>query len=204
MKILSFLALTLALSVNAYAVQIRQIADGQYNGEFNRVNLNDMQSAFNNIYSKGSGGGAPLGSVIVWTHATNPEDWENWMDCKESLTAEEQAKLAASGLCKELHICSVPNLTGRFLRQQGGNGGTVGTVQEDAVMDATLNFEGADDRRPSGSMAAKVWAGGNASGGPGQEWHVNASLLAAYGAAHIDNEIRPKSYTVRYLIRINE
>ena len=200
-KTLPLLAIALALSVNAYAYQI---ADGRYEGTYNSVNLNTMQTTFNTISAKESGG-VDVGMVVVWNRAENPLNWEKWMECNGAHTPEERAKLLDSDMCKSYGICTVPDFTGRFLRQRGGNSGAVGSQQEDAVMNATVGSQGSDDIRPWGTMIESTWkAGGGIGGGPGLEWCYTGSLAHAYGAEHIANEIRPKSHTVRYLIRINE
>ena len=56
--LLTSLILTLALSVNAYAYQI---ADAQYDGGYNGLDLNTAETLFNNLSPKGGRGRRTLG-----------------------------------------------------------------------------------------------------------------------------------------------
>ena len=198
-KTLPLLAIALALSVNAYAFQV---ADSQYNGGYNGLDLNTAETLFNNLSPKGGGGGAPLGAVIIWTQAGNPEDWENWHDCDGAT----DSKMSGSQVCVEKGICAAPNFTGRFLRQQGGNGGAVNTQQNDAIRNITGWFRIYESTGLGGNGAFSTYQTGGGtqqyrSGGPPSNF--NASFDASR-VVPVANENRPLSHTVRYLIRINE
>ena len=202
MKILSFLVLTLTLlSVNAYAFKV---ADARYDGEYNGVDLNAAQVAFNGITAKGSGGGAPLGAVIIWTQAGTPEDWENWMECNGAPTDDEKAKLLNSGLCKDKHICSIPDYRGRFLRGLGGNSAALGVEQNDGIKTHTVSTEGTKyhnrvhESKGGGVTCATTILSGGSGGTPMTYWGI---LELQYQGT---DETRPVNKAVRYLIRVNE
>ena len=206
-KTLPLLAIALALSVNAYALQI---ADAQYqsNTKYNNVRLSDYQDDFNTINAKESGG-VDVGMVVVWNRAENPLNWEKWMECNGASMPEEQAKLLNSDMCKDYHICTVPDFTGRFLRQQGGNGGVVGTQQDDEIKrhkhGITLSMEMSGSHDEHGFPQVD-WSGPMVYHGPEQpdgSWQYRnggGNPLHSFGGV----ENRPLSHTVRYLIRVNE
>lgn len=80
-------------------------------------------ASLNDITAKISGGN-PVGTIIAWPVAQNPEDMENWLECNGQ--AVNQAAYP------ELHSiigAHVPDLRGQFLRGLGGNSGTLGAVQ---------------------------------------------------------------------------
>ncbi len=220
MRKLGLAGFLLALATNAHALQI---ADGQYAGSYNDIDLGAMQVAFNSISAKESGG-VDVGMVVVWNRAENPLNWEKWMECNGASAPDEQAKLLNSDMCKDYHICTVPDYRGLFLRGHGqqvysqNNGsiigvtatthksGDLGKIQGDATRQITGSVYGVD----YGSHYALTYSGilyqkPEYTTGCGHEDANNSKTYLDNGRmVPIANEIRPANMAVRYLIRINE
>ena len=95
--------------------------------------------------------GTPIGTIIMWASATNPQDGGVWLDC------DGQSCTAYPKLVSVLGVNTVPNLQGLFPRCVGSqalnvtidgttasqtfNGGTVGTKQSDAIRNITGWFK---------------------------------------------------------------
>ena len=91
--------------------------------------------------------GTPIGTIIMWASATNPQDGGVWLDCNG------QSCAAYPKLVSVLGANTVPNLQGLFPRCVGSQeldvtingttmsqtftGGTVGTKQSDAIRNIT-------------------------------------------------------------------
>lgn len=72
------------------------------------------------------GGGVPVGTIIAWPVATNPEGWSEglWLECNgQAISQTVYPELWA------LVGASVPNLQGRFLRGTGGNAAANQTIR---------------------------------------------------------------------------
>ncbi len=139
------------------------------------------------VASAAKQGNIPLGTIIVWSEAKNPDDWKNWHDCNGE-------PLAGTQLCKKKNICVAPNYQGMFLRGLGGNSAALGVQQDSSV------------GRHSHYMyyGGYPYAAGTYAGGHG--------LLKDQGGAQgytgttgpgIDTATRSVNVAVRYLIRIN-
>ncbi len=147
-----------------------------------------MQASFNGITAKGGGGGAPLGSVIIWTEANNPEDMENWHDC-------DGGDITGSQLCTERSICVAPNFQGMFLRGLGGKSLALGVEQADSVgPHSHYMYYGGYPYR----------AGTVANGHGLLKDRGGAQGYTGTKGDEIGDETRPVNKAVRYLIRINE
>lgn len=59
---------------------------------------------------KAKGSGVPVGTIIAWPVATNPEDMENWLECNGQ-TVSQSAYPELFAL-----MSAVPDLRGQFLR----------------------------------------------------------------------------------------
>ena len=216
--LLSSLVIALALSVNAYAYQI---ADSRYDGEYNRINLNEMQTAFNSVSAKESGG-VDVGMVVVWNRAENPLNWEKWMECNGATTSEEKAKLLNSDMCKDYGICTVPDYRGMFLRGHGSQNsyhynaithtsGALGVLQGDSLREVWGRINSYSD--PGGSELSEGvfygynhydWGTANAGGAGGNGAWDSVAVFQMSRSTPVSNEIRPVNMAVRYLIRVNE
>jgi hypothetical protein len=63
------------------------------------------------------GGGVPIGTIVAWPVATNPSDWEKWLECNgQAIDAAVYPELAA---LYAPHGGRVPDLRGMFLRGHG-------------------------------------------------------------------------------------
>ncbi|MBQ7649996.1 MAG: tail fiber protein, partial [Victivallales bacterium] len=104
-----------------------------------------------------SSGGVPVGTIIAWPVATNPEDMDNWLECNgQSVDKTAFPELFAVVGAK------VPDLRGIFLRGNGGNSNSLGKIQADAI------------RSPNGTGGTAWWMsmrdhhhGGSFCGGAG-------------------------------------
>jgi hypothetical protein len=159
------------------------------------------------VKAKG-GGGVPVGTVIAWPVATNPEDMDNWLECNgQSISPTAFPELYA------LVGGAVPDFRGLFLRGTGGNAASLGQVQQDAGRNATGTFNSADDNRPepafhpewvTGAFTSIISSVGSVpAGGPDNhaESIVYFDLSRVWGAEHTAAEFRPVNTAVRYLIR---
>ena len=217
--LLTSFILTLALlSVNAYAAQIRQIADGQYSGEYNGVKLNNVQAAFNSVTAK-SNTGVELGAIIaVPSHAIGKYTKQNgWLPC------DGVADTTGTELCKQN-----PGMCGKTPNLNGGKKILQGTDGESQMVDAGLpNIRGSLES-PKGdkesllgpehaalitSGALSVTYGGRGmpatdSVGSGYPYPQSAINLNANDSSPIYRDdittVQPETYTVRYYIRVNE
>jgi hypothetical protein len=144
----------------------------------------------------------PVGTILAYHGATAPEGY--FLCNGQAFSSATNPKLyAILG-----NRTNTPNLAGRFLRMTGGNGGGIGTAQEDAGRNAT-------GRIPIGEKfmtIANLYTGpfyldGNE---PNQTGHgkmdadnfkCGFDLSRSWGAAHTANEFRPLSFTVNYIIR---
>jgi len=80
-------------------------------------------ASLNDITAKNSGGN-PVGTIIAWPVAQNPEDMENWLECNGQ--AVNQATFPELYSIIGAHV---PDLRGQFLRGLGGNSGSLGAVR---------------------------------------------------------------------------
>ena len=71
-------------------------------------------ASLNDITAKNSGGN-PVGTIIAWPVAQNPEDMENWLECNGQVV--NQATFPELYSIIGAHV---PDLRGQFLRGLGG------------------------------------------------------------------------------------
>lgn len=84
-----------------------------------------------------SSGGVPVGTIISWPVATNPEDMDNWLECNgQNISPSVYPELYA------LMGGRTPDLRGLFLRGHGGNSAALGVRQEDAFKAHSHDFLG--------------------------------------------------------------
>ena len=154
--------------------------------------------------------GVPVGTIIAWPVATNPEGWDegNWLECN--------GQTISQAVYPELFAVvgsQVPDLRGLFLRGTGGNAAELGEVQGDGVKlpDAGGSFAGRAN--PSGS-AVVYW--NNPYTGAftltdevvikamGRGWDYDEVWRrVSFNLANVSTapETRPINQAVRYLIR---
>lgn len=148
-----------------------------------------------------SSGGVPVGTIIAWPVATNPEDMDKWLECNgQTINPTVYPELAA------LIGGSVPDYRGLFLRGIGGNSGPLGVKQEDVMRDGVGKgtiATGVPVFRPnyrSGPFSTGNGEGWNAKGDTG--WNFTSSVTFDFTAGvPTGPEFRPVNMAVRYLIR---
>lgn len=201
MRMYFILVLLLLGAVPASALQI---GDGQYAKTYNAQNLSTAQARFNGITTKGAGGGVPVGSIIAWPVATNPEDMENWLECNgQAISASAYPEL------RSLVGPNVPDLRGRVLQERDATH-AVGEQIAVGLPNITGRFVGFSDtyggRFPTQSDGAFYGIYGGGSVRAENSTYYNSRLLgfdasrsnSIFGSS---NTVQPPAYAVRYLIR---
>ena len=158
------------------------------------------------VKAKGSGG-VPVGTIVAWPVATNPEDMDNWLECNgQSISPSVYPELFA------VVGGQVPDLRGMFLRGYGAQtsshygsvvhqSGELGMVQGDAIR----NITGSSGDSPNSG----AYYYGALAGGAGGARKFAGEGLRGRSAINFDasrvvptaEENRPVNTAVRYLIR---
>ena len=158
------------------------------------------------VKAKGSGG-VPVGTIVAWPVATNPEDMDNWLECNgQSISPSVYPELFA------VVGGQVPDLRGLFLRGYGAQtsshygsvvhqSGELGMVQGDAIR----NITGSSGDSPNSG----AYYYGALAGGAGGARKFAGEGLRGRSAINFDasrvvptaEENRPVNTAVRYLIR---
>ena len=146
------------------------------------------------VKAKGSGG-VPVGTIVAWPVATNPEDMDNWLECNgQSISPSVYPELFA------VLGNSVPDLRGLFLRGHGGDSAALGVRQGDAI------------RNIKGQITGNGLMSGGATG-PFYSWYTqnfgigngaydkNGVAFDASRVVPTAEENRPVNQAVRYLVR---
>ena len=150
------------------------------------------------VQASAQSGGGPVGMVVAWPVAINPEDAEAWLECNGQSTSGYPELAAVVG-------AAVPDLRGKFLRGLGGNSAVLGATQGDAMR----NFKGALNNvffSGGGSVSGAFKFTESASI---RRFDLDSSDGRDYGPASVSfgadipsaSEIRPVNMAVRYLIR---
>ena len=148
------------------------------------------------VKAKGSGG-VPVGTIVAWPVATNPEDMDNWLECNgQSISPSVYPELFA------VLGNSVPDLRGLFLRGHGGNSAALGVQQGDAIRNITGEF-GAKARGMWRTETSGVFATSGTGGGSHDSdgWGTEYFQFDASRVVPTADENRPVNQAVRYLIR---
>ncbi len=140
--------------------------------------------------------GVPVGMVVAWPAAVNPQDAPSWLECNGQPTNGYPELAAVVG-------ANVPDLRGKFLRGLGGSSAALGITQGDAIRNITGS---------SGNLG--TWPGyGSGSGAlsqadsgsyPSKDGGGNPLVKLSFDASKsvpTANENRPVNMAVRYLIR---
>ena len=135
------------------------------------------------VKAKGSGG-VPVGTIISWPVATNPEDMDNWLECNgQSISPSVYPELFA------VVGGQVPDLRGLFLRGFGGKSAALGTTQDQATASSGIQIATAFIDLGGGGWDGWAYAPYPQAGG---SW----TTLPGTG-----DETRPVNTAVRYLVR---
>lgn len=149
----------------------------------------------------------PIGTIIAWPFATNPDYFSVWLECNGQTIASDKYPLLVSLLADETATeASVPNLQGAFLRGKS-DALSVLAIQGDAMRQLY-------GRLPAGGAAGVGSAvNANLSGvfgtlstrSKGFEVHAGkTSSQAVFDSSRTvptADEFRPVNMAVRYLIR---
>ena len=152
--------------------------------------------------------GVPVGTIIAWPVANNPEGWAegNWLECN--------GQTISQAVYPELFAVvgsQVPDLRGLFLRGTGGNAAELGEVQGDGVKlpDAGGSFAG------RANLGAVIYWNNPYTGAftltdevvikaMGRGWDYDEVWRrVSFNLANVSTapETRPINQAVRYLIR---
>ena len=135
------------------------------------------------VKAKGSGG-VPVGTIVAWPVATNPEDMDNWLECNgQSISPSVYSELFA------VLGGQVPDLRGLFLRGYGGKSAALGTTQDQATASSGIQIATAFIDLGGGGWDGWAYAPYPQAGG---SW----TTLPGTG-----DETRPVNQAVRYLVR---
>ena len=135
------------------------------------------------VKAKGSGG-VPVGTIVAWPVATNPEDMDNWLECNgQSISPSVYPELFA------VLGGQVPDLRGLFLRGFGGKSAALGTTQDQATASSGIQIATAFIDLGGGGWDGWAYAPYPQAGG---SW----TTLPGTG-----DETRPVNTAVRYLVR---
>ena len=135
------------------------------------------------VKAKGSGG-VPVGTIISWPVATNPEDMDNWLECNgQSISPSVYPELFA------VLGGQTPDLRGLFLRGHGGKSAALGTTQDQATASSGIQIATAFIDLGGGGWDGWAYAPYPQAGG---SW----TTLPGTG-----DETRPVNTAVRYLVR---
>ena len=161
-------------------------------------------ASLNDIAAKSSGGN-PVGTIIAWPVAQNPEDMENWLECNGQTVNQAMYPQLYS-----IVGASVPDLRNQFLR--GGTQTQAGTFAADTVQSHTHTYLAASGSGGGGYIYVSgiVNIGFSSSFLNGfyyDDWHYtsiptgNVSNYSTNTGATGSGETAPKNMRVRYLIR---
>lgn len=158
------------------------------------------------LSTKGGGaGGVPIGSVIAWPLAEEPdgEDREKWLECNgQAVNAEKYPKLAAK-------MSAVPDYRGVFLRGLGEQysnhyntvlhqSGALGELQGDSIR----NIIGSFGQHAATEANGVFYRGHTATEAVRHADPTRNSVnFDASRATPTTNEIRPINRAVRYFIK---
>lgn len=147
------------------------------------VLTNEQQISINAVSIKAPGG-VPVGTVIIWPVASNPEDPDKWLEC--------DGRSIDSADYPELRVKvgpNIPNYQGLFLRGVGGNSAAIGILQNDMVgpHDHILQIQTYINSGPRGYI---------------QDENGSYSIdFRTLPGNNMGPETRPANKAVRYLIR---
>lgn len=163
------------------------------------------------VTAKNAGGGVPVGTIVAWPVANNPEDMDNWLECN----GQTVSQTAFPELFAVIGF-QVPDYRGLFLRGYGSQvsshygtvthqSGALGQIQGDAVREFSGTFDGHcvgyNTGRGTGPFYGRAVHDRGSAGGDnrydgGGGWGFDISRVVP-----TSQENRPVNMAVRYLIR---
>ena len=146
------------------------------------------------VKAKGSGG-VPVGTIVAWPVATNPEDMDNWLECNgQSISPSVYSELFA------VLGGQVPDLRGLFLRGHGGNSAALGVQQGDAIRNITGSF-GQHGSASAGGVFYRTGGCAEDIRSSYGDWSGNGVGFDLSRVVPTAEENRPINQAVRYLVR---
>ena len=143
------------------------------------------------VEAKSAGGGVPVGTIVAWPVASNPEDMDNWLECNgQAVSQTAYPELFA------LVGARVPDYRGEFLRGVDAGRGidpgrTIGSWQNHAMQSHNHGWTGIE--------------GGGYPKEPSERTTPGHSRAYVCNTRIIDvgegTENRPRNIAVRYLVR---
>ncbi len=150
------------------------------------------------VKAKGAGG-VPVGTIISWPVATDPEDMDNWLECNgQSISQSVYPELFA------VLGGNVPDLRGLFLRGHGGNSAALGIQQSDAIRNITGTLANVQESQQRSAYATGAFRLTTSMTQGHPYYTVNGSYGCDFDASRVvptANENRPVNMAVRYFIR---
>ena len=145
--------------------------------------------------------GVPVGTIITWPVATNPEGWDEgkWLECNGQTISQTVYPVLFALVGNQ-----VPDLRGLFLRGSGGRSATLGVIQQDAGKEFSGSFlltSGGPATTSGGFTQRYVGGRGDDTNGKYGFTEISFSGAGAWGAEPVADEFRPVNCAVRYLIR---
>ena len=142
-----------------------------------------------------SSGGVPVGTIISWPVATNPEDMDNWLECNgQNISPSVYPELFAVLGGK------TPDLRGLFLRGHGGNSAALGVQQNDAIRNITGSF-GQHSSASAGGVFYRTGGCAEDIRSSYGTWSGNGVGFDLSRVVPTAEENRPVNQAVRYLVR---
>ena len=142
-----------------------------------------------------SSGGVPVGTIISWPVATNPEDMDNWLECNgQNISPSVYPELFA------VVGSQTPDLRGLFLRGHGGNSAALGVQQNDAIRNITGSF-GQHSSASAGGVFYRTGGCAEDIRSSYGTWSGNGVGFDLSRVVPTAEENRPVNQAVRYLVR---
>ena len=142
-----------------------------------------------------SSGGVPVGTIISWPVATNPEDMDNWLECNgQNISPSVYPELFA------VVGGQTPDLRGLFLRGHGGNSAALGVQQNDAIRNITGSF-GQHSSASAGGVFYRTGGCAEDIRSSYGTWSGNGVGFDLSRVVPTAEDNRPVNQAVRYLVR---
>ena len=162
------------------------------------------------VEAKNAGGGVPVGTIVAWPVASNPEDMDNWLECNgQAVSQAVYPELFA------LVGARVPDYRGLFLRGHGSQASShygvvthqsaaLGQLQGDGIREISGSISGTNNRGVFGSSYSGGFSVSGSAHGPSRDGDWSQGNTLTFYASRVTpvvGEVRPVNRAVRYLIR---